>query len=374
MVTIPETEIEQGEIPDTYLFWGLIQRSGEVTPANRESSIYYTPQVVQNSPSVVGSPVRVSHVRLPNNDAASNIGEVIAQSFLKENLFGLLKITRQGWNQFENAVEQGNGNIRLSYDELVEQINDGSLALSAGLGVSLGKTAIHDRTVTQIARWSEVSVVQLPAVPGSYAWACDGECSVVFDQEQTMQELDIDVETLRQSVSGDTAQVIETLESDNEAVVQLEADGTARILDDVEQECGCEDTDVQQLKEERDKYKNALEEIQQSRKENAEQRLRDVNQSLPEEKQRSEEQIEQMVDGANVEHLNQTADMLEDLVSTSTPVQQSNEEDLSGSSDSGSPDPEVEQAKNQVDSVCQELFGQGADEVFSKVEQGEFGA
>ncbi|MFB6236928.1 MAG: hypothetical protein ABEH81_01020 [Halopenitus sp.] len=372
---IPETEFKQGEAaPDIYRFWGCIQRSGVVTPSNIDYEIYYIQEAVETAPSVVGAPVRVDHTDI------ADIGEVIDEAILEDNLFGLFEITRQGWERFLEALEDHNGNKPLDYDSLVEQIDDGKLALSAGLSAATAETPIHKNTVYQIDGWKEVSIVSLPAVKGSWAWACEGECSVVFGEQNMTQELDVDLKTLRQEAGSEPTQVLEVLEVEDSAGVQILADGTATVYEDESElpeqsSCTCGETDeeLEQIKQERDTYKEALDEIQQKQREKAEERLRDINQELPEEERHSEEELDQMVDGADVSRLNQMADMMEKLVDNSSSTNlQSNKEDLNGTGGSNEPDA-TEEAQQKVDEVCQNMFDRPADQVFEDIEEGRFG-
>lgn len=389
---VPETLHQQSDLDeedlddiDEYRFFGIIQRPGEVCPVNIDHCLYYTPLSVQEAPSVVGLPIRIDHIDFPDAPGVSQIGEIVDERLFENNIFGLHELRRDDWDSFVEFVEEGNGNINLSFNQLVREIHAGHLALSAGLDVGTSQTPIHDFTVLEIVGWDEVSVVGAPASPGSWAWACEGSCDIVFGEQMSTKQLDVDLETLQQSTDdGDSdggmpSQIVDVLESDQSHGVQITPDGEVYAIEDeddvVQSNCQCDDYEeqIEQLKEERDQYKSLVEEIEQERREGAAQRLRDVNEDIPEEEQYEEDELDDFIEESSVQHLEQTADMLE-RVADSTPEQgpESGKEDLGGTSGSPSDD-EIEEAKQQVDDITNDLFGKDSDTVFQEIEEGTFG-
>lgn len=387
---IPETQLEQEDgIPDEYRFWGMVQSDGKVCPANIDHCIYYTVQSVIQAPTIVGTPVRIDHIHMATPDDA-NIGVTVDQAKLDGSLFGLYEIRRSMFEDFVNAVERENGNIDLSFNQLVREIDAGNLALSAGLTVKAVPTPLHDFTVSQIGGWDEISIVAAPSVPGSWAWSCDGSCNVVFgEQSMSAKELNIDLETLRQSAEegdGPAQQLVEVIQSDEfegDETIPLEYDPVTEEFslaqgDDSGGDCNCGAEELRQklsnVKQERDQYKELVEGIEQKQRENVEERLRNLNQKLPEEKQYGDEELEGIIEDSKVGPLQQMATMMENLVDTKEEgVGQSNEEDLGGSSGGSQTDEELKQKKSEVDEVAKQMFGKDLDSVFDEIEQGTWG-
>lgn len=386
---VPKTKVKQQAVSeldddeldevDEYQFYGIIQRPGLVHPVNIDHAIYYSHMSVINAPNPTGLEINLDHVT-----QGPSVGEVVDKARHQGDLFALNELRREDFEEFAEYVEEENGNIGLTFNQLVREIDAGNLALSAGLRTATATTPIHEYTVTQIMDWQEVSVVGAPASPGSWAWPCDGVCDMVFG-EQSMEQLDINLETLEQSSEKDElpSQIVDTLESDEAYAVQVSSDGEVAVIEDeselVEQgSCGCGGADVDQLKEElesvkqeRDQYKEVIDEIEQSQRDDAEERLREVNQSLPEDRQKGEEEIEDLVQEASLDHLEQTIDMMEGMVETTQTSLEQGKEDLGGSG--GSTEPNNEEAVEQVNSVTQSMLGRPADEVFEDIEQGDFG-
>lgn len=382
---VPVTNLEQTDVSEVeaYEFYGIIQKPGVVSPANIDHEIYYTPVTVSQSPDVVGTDLRIDHMAFEDKEA-SRIGEVVAEARLDDHIFGKFQLQRDSWNSFVQYIEDHNGNIDLAFNELIQRVDAGELALSAGLSAKTATTPIHEHTVQEIRAWSEVSVVAKPASPGSWAWACEDSCDVIF--KETMNSvLDVDLETLQQAAEEETgdelpSQIVEVLESDDSYGVQITPDGKVTVLqneEDLAQSgCNCEDhsEELEQVRQERDKYKTIVEEFQQQKKESAADKLREVNQTLPEEEQYEDDELEQFIEESQTSHLEQTAEMLSKVAST-TQAQQTNEEaeDLSGTSSPNRTQQEVEEAEKAVNQATRELLGRDADQVFEDVEAGRFG-
>ena len=397
---IPETQIHQAEagvgesttddlpdIPDTYRFWGIVQQPGPVTPVNAEE-IYYTSSAVVQSPNLAGSPVRIDHMNVEGVD--SDIGEVIDEAVFEDIKFGLHEIYREQFEGMVEDIESENGNISLTFNQLVREIDDGNLALSAGLGVSASPTPIHERTVHSINAWNEVSVVGKPASPASWAWSCgDESCEIVFGEQMTGKQFNVDLEALQERAEeGDgPTQVAEVVQSDDWGdeiqALQLDAEGQVTLIDSEDEvlqgDCGCNTEALQEklesVKQERDKYKEVLDKVEQKQREQAAERLRSVNDDLPEDAQYEEQELESLIEDSDMDHLQQTADMLErvhSLNSGSSGVEQG-EEDLTGSGSGGSSDEEVEEMKENVNQVSNEMFGKDLDDVMDEIESGTWG-
>lgn len=388
-MVISETEIkQQGEVPDTYRFWGIVQHTGEVCPINREECIYYTSNAVVGAPQLQGTELNLDHFQ-----QAPAVGEVLDEALLDDILFGYYEMTREMFNEFAEFVEQENGNIDLTYNQLVREIDDGNLALSAGLGVRTAATPFHDFTVIEITKWDEVSVVGAPASPGSWAWSCGDSCSVVFGEQTMSQEtktLDVDIEAIQQAAEEGHApdKLTELIQSDDWGDeihgLQFTPDGSVTVIDDEEEltqsscDCGDEKAELRQkieeLKQERDNYQEVVQSIEEERREDTLERIREVNQKLPEDEQYSDEEITELGENSKLEGLKQTADMLERLASNTKSSVEQGKEDLSGTSGGSSQqEEEVEEARERVDDVVQEMFGKDIDTVFDEIEQGEWG-
>lgn len=393
---VPVTDLEQQDIDDidVYHFWGIIQTDGEVNPVNIDHTIYYTEQSVEDAPSTVGTELHVDHISNVGGDVdVAKIGEVIEEEQLFETRFGLFELSRELWEDFTEAVldqvedEEESGNIVPPFNQIVEDIDAGDLAISAGVKVAIAETDLHDFTVVEIRGWNEVSIVGKPASPGSHAWPCDDVCGLVFGEQQMSNAttLNVDLETLKQAAEEDhevASQLAEIVESEEDTLFQYDADSEEiLVVEDAHQgDCGCESSEeelkqeLQEVKEERDELQTLVDKIEADQREAAAERLRNVNESLPEEKQRSEDELDELIQDASVKYLNQTADMLEDVasVSSSTSVQEG-KEDLSGSGSSSPSDEEVEQAAKKVDEVAQSMFGKSYSQINEEIESGEWG-
>jgi len=168
---------------DEYEFWGIIQKSGVVTPANLEEEIYYPTDVIQEYGHLAeGAIVKINHLDLPGvaeEDLA--VGGIRQHKLHDDNLFVRGVIIRQLFENFvETVSDQQNSKIGVNFNDLVREVHAGNLALSAGLRAAYAPTDIHQNTVVHIDSINEVSFVQTPASPGSYAWKCDDQCTVVF--------------------------------------------------------------------------------------------------------------------------------------------------------------------------------------------------
>ena len=192
--------------------------------------------------------------------------------------------------------------------------------------------------------------------------------------------LNVDLETLQQSASENSdelpSQIVDVLESDDAYGVQITPDGEFTVLqseDDIASSpCNCNDNsdEIEQIKEERDKYKAIVEKVRQERKEDAASRLREVNQNLPEDEQYSEDELDSFVEDSSTKQLEQTADMLERVSSVSTTKVEESEEDLSGTSNTIENEDEL---LEQVDNATKDLFGQSTEQVFQSIDEGTFG-
>lgn len=391
---IPITDLNQQRLDDidVFEFYGIVQRPGEVCPVNIDHCVFYTEQPIQHAPPLPGTPLRIDHVSQIEDEVAPPIGQTSGQAILEANLFGKFEIHRAMWERFVNFAENHNALIELTYNELIQRISNGELALSAGLSVATMPTTVHQYTVREIVDWDEVSIVGAPASPGSWAFACEGSCRIIFGQNMT-DKLEVDLETLREAAEEDETsippQLLEIAES-ADGLYRSTSEGVelVREEDELTQSCGCsEPTDteqeveelrdeLQQVRDERDTLKAALDEVRQERLQDAEQKLREVNETLPEDEQYSEEELEQFVENAdNVSHLEQTIDMIERVASTAeqSAAVEEPEEDLGGTSQPGS-NQELEQAQEEVDSVVQDLLGrESAEQLFEEIESGTFG-
>lgn len=376
------------EIGDEYVFWGIVSKAGEVLPANIDHGVYYTQEAIQDAAEdIVGSPLRLSHTVLEDVEASA-IGEVIDFRTLEDKLFVQTELRREDWDNFVDTLNNENGNIGISFNQLVREVDEGNLALSAGLSVATVPTPLHPYTVVQIREWEEVSIVQFPASPASWAWGCDEACEVVFG-EQNMADPENNGVEVEPSDPGEEEETPEqggdpappqineaiTLPTGGLEAIQFTDDGDMVAVPegvDPEQhgpcdECQSLEQKVEQLEKERDQYKEMLQKIEQERRQEAGGRLREINQELPEEQQYGEEELEEFIEDSSAEHLSQTADMLERVASNnSTPDLEQGQEDLSGASGSGSGGSDTtdpEDAKEQVNSVSQSLWGKDIEEM-----------
>lgn len=375
--------VQDGEIPDEYQFWGIVQKPGYVIPSNFEEGIFYTQSAIENSPDVVGTPIYLDHLAIDN---VSQVGEVLAEKLYQSHLFVLIEITREGVEQFvedlNELLDDENTKIDLSYNNLVRQIDDGQLAISAGLDISTVETAIDDHTVVGIKNWQEVSIVGAPAVPSSWAWPCEDQCDIVFAQTMT-QELNIDVEALQQAVEESDGPASPKLgdifedELGNPHAVQISADGEVVVIEDedylTQSDCDCKEQyehELEQLREQRDGLKEQVESFRERERNEVEQRLRDINESIPEDDRYSDEEIEQLTSDESIDTLRQTIDMMERLAENTQPTIQANTEpeDLSGTSGAESKE-DTDEIREQVDRVAQSLVGTGFDDYMAKMEE-----
>lgn len=360
---------------DTYTFWGMVLSEGEVTPANKDIQIYYTEDSVQNNTDgLVGTDVRLVHLK-GDEKVNVKIGEVLDFELLKDNLFVLNQIERDLWENFVDSFEeQENGIIRISFNQLVEEIDEGNLALSAGLtNAATTTTPVHENTVVRYD-WNEVSIVPRPASPGAWAWGCDEQCQVVF--QETMSEQEVELEP---SEDGE-----ETVEQEGEVhnepttpdVIQMGDEEFKLVpVDEVEQgDCNCDTEslkqELKQVKSERDDYKELLDEFRQSRREELTEDLKELNQKVPDDRAYDEEELEQMCEDKEISHLEDQVDLMERLVPvTEDSTLEQGEEDLSGSSESSGSD-ELEQKKERVNQISRDLFGKDFNQVMADIEEG----
>lgn len=170
---------------EEFSFWGIVQKSGPVKPANTEKEIYYPTDVIQaHSQEVEGAIVKMNHIQLSGVDEEElKLGTIEEHRLHDDKLFVKGAIQKQLWENFVQVVsDQEKGNISAGFNDLVREIDAGNLALSAGLQVATAPTSVHQNTVVHIEQISEVSFVSMPASPASYAWGCDGSCEVVFGE------------------------------------------------------------------------------------------------------------------------------------------------------------------------------------------------
>lgn len=168
---------------DEFSFWGIVQKSGRVKPANTDKEIYYPTDVIQaHAQEVVGAIVKMNHVQIEGvEEEELKLGSIKQHRLHDDKLFVKGSIQRQLWENFVQVVsDQEKGNISAGFNDLVREIDAGNLALSAGLQVATAPTSVHQNTVVHIEQISEVSFVSMPASPASYAWGCDESCAVVF--------------------------------------------------------------------------------------------------------------------------------------------------------------------------------------------------
>lgn len=356
---------------DTYTFWGMVQSEGPVTPANLDIEVYYTPDSVRNNlDGLKGTEVRFIHTGSEYNP---DIGEVIDYEILKDNLFVLNQIEEDKWDNFrETLQDEENVNIGASFNQLTEEIDAGNLALSAGLRNAITTTTPeHENTVIQYD-WREVSLVPSPANPGAWAWGCDDQCQTVF--QQTMAEQDVEIET-DDPEGGDTVEQgdVET-EPQHPKTIEL-GDEEFQLVptEEVEQgECSCNteklERELEQAREERDEYKEALEQFEQKRRDQVSSQLEQLNEELPENKAYDEEELEQMCEDESISSLERHANLMQRLLpeNDSENLEQE-EEDLSGAS--GGNSEEFDQKKEKIDQISQEIFGDDLDSVLSGMEE-----
>lgn len=168
---------------DEYSFWGIVQKSGRVRPANSDKEIFYPTQVIQTHSSLVEDAiVKINHIELSGVDEKQlALGKILDHKLHDDKLFVKGQINRDLFQNFVQTVsDQEKGNIGIAFNDLVREIDAGNLALSAGLQVATAPTSAHQNTVVHIEQISEVSFVSMPASPASYAWGCDGSCEIVF--------------------------------------------------------------------------------------------------------------------------------------------------------------------------------------------------
>jgi hypothetical protein len=359
-------------LSDSYIFWGICLSEGEVTPANVDKNIFYTEDVIRNNlDGLVGTDIRFVHTKSESVDPT--IGEVIDYNTLNDNVFVLNQIFREDWENFTEKLEsQENVKIGASFKQLIEEIQAGNLALSAGLRNAVTTTTPeHENTVLQYD-WREVSIVPNPASPGAWAWGCDDQCKVVFQETMSEQEVNIEPEEDPDNPEEEGEVIQNEPQVPNE--VQM-GDETFRLvpMDEVEQEnCSCNtkqlEDKIEQLKDERDQYKQTLEQFEQKRRKQLTSRIEQLNQELPEDKAFSEDEIEQRTgEGKSVANLEDQVNLMERLVPVSTgeTTLEQEEEDLSGASSPQNRD----ETEERVDEISQNLFGQPLESVMDNMEE-----
>lgn len=361
---------------DTYQFWGIVLSEGEVTPANKDFSIYYTQDGIQNNlDGVVGTDIRLVHLQEESEEGETievKLGEVVDYATLEDNVFVLNEIEQDLWDDFVESFNDESSIISIDFKQLTEEIDAGNLALSAGLkNVGTLPTPAHDRTVAQWD-WKEVSIVPSPASPGAWAWGCDEQCRLIFGDTMTEQEVEIQTDPSDDESGG------EEVEQEGEVQTEPRTPDTVQMggeefklvpTDEIEQsDCNCETEELKQqlteVKQERDQYESLVEEFRQQRREEVTTRIEQLNSELPDEKAYEEEKIEQMCEDEEISHLEQQADLMERLVPEQTTTIEQSEEDLSGTS-SGTTD-EDEKAE-KINNVSQDLFGKDLDEVLDGI-------
>lgn len=361
---------------ETYIFWGLVQSKGIVYPANLDHSIFYTEGVVQQeADGAVGTDLRFLHSDLEEPEDA-RIGEVLQTALLDDNQFVLVELEQDGWDDYRDSFEDQddeNGYISATFNQLVEEIDAGNLALSAGLkNASTVPTPDHDYTVSSYD-WKEVSIVPVPASPGAWAWGCDEQCRTIFDL--TMENKNVEIEgSGSQDGTGD-GQEVQNPPAQPDTINMGDEQFKLVPKEEYEQNgCTCNTTEIEQelesVKEERNQLESLVGEFKQQRRDRLTSRIEQLNSDLPESQAWDEEEIEQMTENEDIQVLQAQADTMERLLPTTqeTDVEQG-EEDLSGSSESGSSTTEDE--KERVDQAARELFGKSFNDVMDGLEGGD---
>lgn len=369
-----QEEVKQST--DTHTFWGMVLSEGEVSPANKDFNIYYTQEQIQaNLDGIPGTDIRLIHTP---GEKEVKIGETLDYKTLEDNVFVLCEIQKDLWDNFVQTIEsEENVKVGPTYNQLTKEIDAGNLALSAGLrNVVTTTTPTHENTVLQY-NWGEISIVPQPASPGAWAWQCDDQCKSIFGLTMS-NEGDIEIEA-NGSGDGEEGEGVEqgdvNTEPQTPETIEMGDEKYALVpQDDVEQsDCSCNTAELKQqleeVEEERDNYKEMLQQVQQQKREEATSELKELNQQLPEEAAYDEERLEQMCENKDVAVLEDKVDMMQRTLkvaqSQSTSVQQSQEEDLTGAGESTSVSEEEESA---VDEISQNLFGMPLEEKLNDLE------